>query len=300
MDMITPVLNSLLSFFLSIAEIFIYALIAVLVPFLLLLFGNFLYWILIKRQKIPKRSRKRELHYVEKFNPVKLIFWDFPKRLMQDYFSRNPDSFDTYGVHVFAGEQGSGKSIAAAHFIKMIKERNPLCHIASNINLNFQNSVIHDWTDIIQTSNGTDGQVIFLDEIQNWFSSNESKNFPPEMLTEITQQRKQRKIVVGTSQVFTRISKPIREQITLLYKPMTIAGCFTIVRVYKVSLNDDGTVKNMKMRRWYAFVHDDELRSCYDTYEKVERLSVKGFQPRSEQLSSDNNISQSVNVSVKK
>ena len=300
MDMLTPVLNSLLSFFLSIAEIFIYALIAVLVPFLLLIFGNFLYRLLIKRQKLPKRTKKREFHYVEKFNPVKLIFWDFPKRLMQDYFTRNPDTFDTYGVHVFAGEQGSGKSIAAAHFIKMIKERNPCCHIASNINLNFQNSVIHDWTDIIQTSNGMDGQVIFLDEIQNWFSSNESKNFPPEMLTEITQQRKQRKIVVGTSQVFTRISKPIREQITLLYKPMTIAGALTIVRVYKVSLNDDGTVKNMKMRRWYAFVHDDELRSCYDTYEKVERLSVKGFQPRSEQLSADNNVTQSVNISVKK
>ena len=300
MDMITPVLNSLLSFFLSIAEIFIYALIAVLVPFLLLIFGNFLYRLFIKRQKLPKRTKKREFHYVEKFNPVKLIFWDFPKRLMQDYFTRNPDTFDTYGVHVFAGEQGSGKSIAAAHFIKMIKERNPCCHIASNINLNFQNSVIHDWTDIIQTSNGTDGQVIFLDEIQNWFSSNESKNFPPEMLTEITQQRKQRKIVVGTSQVFTRISKPIREQITLLYKPMTIAGALTIVRVYKVSLNDDGTVKNMKMRRWYAFVHDDELRSCYDTYEKVERLSVKGFQPRSEQLSADNNVTQSVNIAVKK
>ena len=117
------------------------------------------------------------------------------------------------------------------------------------------------------------------------------------MLTEITQQRKQRKCVVGTSQVFTRISKPIREQITLLYKPMTIAGCLTIVRVYKVALNDDGTVKDMKRRRVYAFVHDDELRSCYDTYEKVERLTLKGFQPRSEQL--QDTIPQKLNISMK-
>ncbi len=297
MDMITPVLNSIIGFMLSIFELVAYVLIAFLVPFCVMLLLNFLYRAVIKRQKLPKRSKKRVFRYVDKFNPIKLIFWDFPKRLIQDYYSRNPDGFDTYGVHVFAGEQGSGKSIAAAHFIKMIKERNPLCHIASNISLDFQDGVIHDWTDIIQTSNGTDGQVIFLDEIQNWFSSNESKNFPPEMLTEITQQRKQRKIVVGTSQVFTRISKPIREQITLLYKPMTIAGCLTIVRVYKVSLNDDGTVKNMKMRRWYAFVHDDVLRSCYDTYEKVERLSVKGFQPRSEQLS--DSPSSNVNISFK-
>lgn len=299
MDMITPVLNSILNFMFSILQAFLCVLLAVLIPVCVMLLFNFLYRLVFKRQKVPKRSKRPAFHYVEKFNPVKLVFWEFPRRIIKDYFERNPDSFDTYGVHVFAGEQGSGKSIAAAHFIKMIKERNPCCRIASNINLDFQDSVIHDWTDIIQTSNGESGQVIFLDEIQNWFSSNESKNFPPDMLTEITQQRKQRKIVVGTSQVFTRISKPIREQITLLYKPMTIAGCFTIVRVYKVSLNDDGTVKKMKMRRWYAFVHDDELRSCYDTYEKVERLSVKGFQPRSEQLS-DSSTPQNVNISVTK
>lgn len=298
MDMITPVLNSILNFMFSIAQAFLYAFLAVFVPLSIMILLNFVYRIIFKRQKLPRRKKKRVFHYNEKFNPIKLLFWDFPKRLMQDYFSRNPDNFDIYGVHVFAGEQGSGKSIAAVHFIKCIMERNPCCCVASNINLNFQNSKIEDWTDILQTCNGEDGQVIFLDEIQNWFSSNESKNFPPEMLTEITQQRKQRKCVVGTSQVFTRISKPIREQITLLYKPMTIAGCLTIVRVYKVALNDDGTVKDMKRRRVYAFVHDDELRSCYDTYEKVERLTLKGFQPRSEQLQNDT-ITQKFNISMK-
>lgn len=298
MDMITPVLNSILNFMFSAFQVVLFAFLAVFVPLCVMLLLNFLYRFIFKREKLPKRSKKRVYHYVDKFNPVKLLFWDFPQRLIKDFFSRDPDSFDTYGVHVFAGEQGSGKSIAAVHFIKMIMERNPCCKVASNINLDFQHSVIHDWTDILQTSNGSDGQVIFLDEIQNWFSSNESKNFPPEMLTEITQQRKQRKIVVGTSQVFTRISKPIREQITLLYKPMTIVGCLTVVRVYKVDLNDDGTVKKMKRRRWYAFVHDDELRNCYDTYEKVERLSVKGFQPRSdfEQIP----IVQNVNIISKK
>lgn len=300
MDMITPVLTAILNFMFAIMQALLYVFLAVFVPLCFMLLANFVYRVIFRRQKLPKRSKKLIFHYAGRFNPLKLLFWDFPKRLMQDYFERCPDSFDTYGVHVFAGEQGSGKSIAAVHFIKMIIERNPLCRVASNINLDFQDSVIHDWTDILQTSNGTNGQVIFLDEIQNWFSSNESKSFPPEMLTEITQQRKQRKIVVGTSQVFTRISKPIREQITLLYKPMTIAGCLTIVRVYKVSLNDDGTVKKMKMRRWYAFVHDDELRSCYDTYEKVERLSIKGFQPRSEQIHESVSIVQNVNISSKK
>lgn len=97
------------------------------------------------------------------------------------------------------------------------------------------------------------------------------------MLTEITQQRKQKKCIVGTSQVFTRLSKPIREQITLLYKPTTIAGALTIVRVYRCHVDQEGNLENQKMLRFYAFVHDDELRNAYDTYSKVERLVNKGF-----------------------
>lgn len=277
--MINAVLSSLANFAWMIMQAVLSVLLAVLVPFFLMLLFNFLYQLCIKKRKPPKRSKLRVLHYAEKQNVFKLFFWDFPKRLVKDYFDRDPDSFDTYGVHIFAGEQGSGKSIAAVHFVKCILERNPCAKLAGNISLDFQDGVINDWTEILMRKNGIYGQVIFLDEIQNWFSSNESKNFPPDMLTEITQQRKQRKVVVGTSQVFTRISKPIREQITLLYKPLTVAGCLTVVRVYKVSLKDDGTVDKMRLRKVYAFVHDDELRNCYDTYEKVERISVKGFQP---------------------
>lgn len=281
--MVIDVFTSVCKIIISLLKYVIYAFLAVLIPILFMCLVFFL-WHIIKGDKLPRRRKRIHLHYAKRSNLLKVFFWDFPKRLVSDFFSRDPDHFDTYGVHVFCGEQGSGKSIALVHFIKMIKERNPMCRISSNISLDFQDGVITDWKNILQHNNGELGQVIVLDEIQNWFSSNESKDFPPEMLTEITQQRKQRKIVVGTSQVFTRISKPIREQITLLYKPMTIAGCLTIVRVYKVRLKDDGTVDKMRFMRWYCFVHDDELRNSYDTFEKVERISLNGFQPRSEQI----------------
>lgn len=274
--MALQVLNSVLDVLFNLLQWVVYAVIAFVVP---IIFMTFVFFIvgLIRGRKIPRRKRKREYKYVQRFNPVRIFFWDLPRQLVNDWFNRNPDGFDTYGVHIFCGEQGSGKSMAAIHFIKCMMERNPCAKLASNINLNFQDGKIEDWTQILQRNNGEEGQIIFLDEIQNWFSSNESRNFPPSMLTEITQQRKQRKIVVGTSQVFTRVSKPIREQITLLYKPMTVLGCLTIVRVYKADVNDDGTVEKLHRRRVYCFVHDDELRNCYDTFEKVERLSLKGF-----------------------
>lgn len=251
----------------------------------------YLFWVLyyyakgkrIKRRKVPPVSD----HYIHPGSIFKRLFIDFPKRLVLDLYNKNPDSFDTFGVHIFCGEQGSGKSIAMMHFIKMCQERNPLCKVASNIEIDSQDSVISDWTDILTTNNGWRGQVVVLDEIQNWFSSMESKDFPPEMLTEVTQQRKQRKVIVGTSQVFTRMSKPIREQITYLYKPFTIAGCLTFVRVYRCKINDEGTVDNMRMQRMYFFVHDEELRNCYDTYGKVERQAIVGFQSRADQLHND-------------
>lgn len=274
--MVLDVLNAVLDVFFDLLQWVLYALIVIIVPVIFMSLCFFV-WGLIRGKKIPRRKRSRSYKYVTHFNPARLLFWELPRQLVNDFFSRDPDTFDIYGVHIFCGEQGSGKTMAALHFIKCILERNPCAKLASNIHLNFQDGKIEDWTQILKYNNGVEGQIIFLDEIQNWFASNESKNFPPSMLSEITQQRKQRKIVVGTSQVFTRVSKPIREQVTLLYKPMTIFGCFTIVRVYKADINDDGAVDQLHRRRIYCFVHDDDLRNCYDTYEKVERLSVKGF-----------------------
>lgn len=276
--MTLDVLNAVLDVLFNLLQYVVYAIILIIVPMTFMCFVFFVVG-LIKGKKIPRRRIKRVFKYVRHFNPVRLLFWELPKRLMSDWYARNADGFDVYGVHLFCGEQGSGKSMAALHFIKCALERNPCAKLASNIELDFQDGKITCWQQILQYNNGEEGQIIFLDEMQNWFSSNESRNFPPAMLTEITQQRKQRKMVVGTSQVFGRVSKAIREQVTLLYKPMTILGCLTIVRVYKADIKDDGTVEKLHRRRVYCFVHDDELRNCYDTYEKVERLSVKGFQP---------------------
>lgn len=101
MDMITPVLNSILNFMFSIAQAFLYAFLAVFVPLCVMIFFNFVYHVVVKRQKLPRRKKKRTFHYNERFNPVKLIFWDFPKRLMQDYFNRNPDNL-TFTAFTFS------------------------------------------------------------------------------------------------------------------------------------------------------------------------------------------------------
>lgn len=235
------------------------------------------------------RLQKRRIKSKYKKRPAFVrIFWDFPKRLARDFFSRNPNAMNIHGVYVFAGEQGSGKTIAAIQFMREILRKYPLIRVKSNISIHFQHGKIEHWKELLFSNNGEIGEIDFIDEMQNWFSSNESKNFPVEMLTEVTQQRKQHKVIVGTSQVFTRLAKPIREQTKFLCLPNTLFGCITIVRVYKPELDDTGTLVNKKFVRMYFFVHDKDLRECYDTYEKVARLANKGFQPATERTAMNN------------
>ncbi len=80
------------------------------------------------------------------------------------------------------------------------------------------------------------------------------------------------------------MAKQLRQETTVLMKPITILGCFTIVRVYKPNVDADGAIKKARCLKWYFFVHTNELREAYDTYAKVERLSLKGFKPRNEQI----------------
>jgi len=118
-----------------------------------------------------------------------------------------------------------------------------------------------------------------MDELQNWFSSNDSKNFPPEMLSVITQNRKNRRIILGTSQNFYLLAKAIRSQATEVRRCTTLLGCLTIVRRAEPILDSEGNVKEWKNRGMYFFVHNKKLRDSYDTYKVIDNLSKSGFKP---------------------
>lgn len=119
-----------------------------------------------------------------------------------------------------------------------------------------------------------------MDELQNWFSSNDSKNFPPEMLSVITQNRKNRRIILGTSQVFNMLAKAIRTQTTEVRRCTTLLGCLTLVRRLEPILDSEGNVVEWKKKGFYFFAHDKKLRESYDTWKVIERFKNVGFQKR--------------------
>ena len=228
-----------------------------------------------KREKIPQGK-----HKIKKKSKLRRLFIEFPKAYVNDLFNRKPDFFPYSGVHIVCGEQGAGKTVTVAYVLREIKKLYPKVKICTNFGYKAQDDELTHWEGLVFKNNGFEGEIDVLDEIQNWFSSNESKDFPVEMLQEISQQRKQRKMIFGTAQVFERVAKPLREQAHFVYKPLTIFGCLTIVRVYKPKIDSDGQIKKTRMRTCFFFVHDEELRDCYDTYRKVERLAKGGFSPR--------------------
>lgn len=248
-------------------------------PIMLMMCVFFVYYHFIKKMPIPHR---REPPSSRKRNFFIRLFWDFPKRFVLDRLTQDPDRYSNTAIIFFEGEQGSGKTIAAVQYIYDELRKFPLAQFSSNIDVKGQKELLQDINQIIESDNGIYGQLNLLDETQNWFNSNESKNVPVEFVGEICMQRKQAKAIIGTTQRFNRLSKQLRQETRFLMRPITIMGCLTIVRKYKPNVDSDGVITKMKLLGVYFFVHSDELREAYDTYAKVKRLTLKGFKPKSE------------------
>ena len=121
-------------------------------------------------------------------------------------------------------------------------------------------------------ANGLEGVLYLIDEIHLEFNSLESKNIPIEIMVEVSQQRKQRKHIVGTSQVFMRMAKPLREQI----KDVVICkNFFHSIQFNRLIDGESAIEKNGKLVfdtvKYSLWFHSPELYSCYDTYAKMKR-----------------------------
>lgn len=225
-----------------------------------------------------RRPLKGEHNRVKRPGFLVNLFYRFPVRWVEDFLARNPEFFAHQGCIVYTGRQGFGKTIAMVEQCMQWQKEYPKAKCISNLAYTGEDDHLNDWHMLIDYKNGIQGVICMIDEMQNWFSSNQSKNFPPEMLEVITQNRKNRRVIMGTAQCFNRLAKPIREQATEVRKCFTIFGCVTFVHRVIPELDSSGDVVKWKHRGIYYFVHSAELRNSYDTYQVIESLSKSGFQ----------------------
>lgn len=207
--------------------------------------------------------------------------WKYKKAFRKEH----PEYFDPDGILVFCGPQGAGKTLSAVQYVMNLCRNYPGMVLVSNVSIKpeYLNGVeLYQYKgleDLSRYSNGYAGVCFLIDEIQIEFNSLESKNIDPVVITEIAQQRKQRKHIVGTSQVFNRIAKPFREQFKYAVMCRNIAGYFqinTLVRGEDCTVDDTGKVTTEKVRRFYWF-HRPDVYSAYDTYAKIIRTNSVGY-----------------------
>ena len=261
-------------------------------PFVVVGIFYYIYFRFYKKMDVPVKEFESD---TKSPNIFKRLFIDFPKRFVLDRLTLDPNEFKYFGFYLFVGEQGSGKTVAVAEFLNRLKREYPLMKIATNFDYVGEDSKIESWQNLIFNNNGIYGQADVIDEVQNWFSSNQSKDFPPEMIQEITQQRKQRKIFIGTTQRFERMAKPLREQVNYIYKPITIAGCLTIVSVYKPHIDHEGQIEKMRPVKRYFFIHNDEIRNSFDTYKKIAKQAEGGYHVDNQQGITVNTVVENYN-----
>lgn len=194
-----------------------------------------------------------------------------------DFYASHPGYFHPEGLLVFCGEQGSGKTLSAVQYVKKLCERYPLAILCTNVEIHGlpegTEVVEYDGLDCLKSlENGYYGVIYLIDEIHLEFNSLESKNIDIEVMIEVSQQRKQRKHIIGTSQVYGRLAKPFREQIRnvmLCSNFMKVLQINTLIDGAK-STEKDGHLVTESVKRFMWF-HRPELYDSYDTYAKMRR-----------------------------
>lgn len=175
------------------------------------------------------------------------------------------------GLCVYCGWQGEGKTLSAVREIFEIKKYYPKCIIVSNTPLYNCEYILADTMEKMKKCflirNGEDGVIYLIDEAHN-FMFGKKKGVSIESMNELCQQRKQKKRIIMTVQIWEDLDVPVRKQVPKIVKCRKWFNKWQINTIYKgKTLHYD-----KKEGEWIAdkdyteiFKHNDEYYNRYDT-----------------------------------
>lgn len=191
-------------------------------------------------------------------------------------FARNnPDYFYPDGIWCFCGPQGSGKTLSAVQCLQKLCKEYPKAIVVSNLQISgIENTIIpfDNYEQLKEMDNGIYGIIFFLDELHILWNSLESKDIPVSEMACFCQMRKNRRVIIGTSQVYSRIAKPIREQLKFAIDCRNFFGLLQVNTVLDPaeSIEKNGVIE-AKVVGTHFWFHKPELYNSYDTLFKIER-----------------------------
>lgn len=190
-------------------------------------------------------------------------------------YHRPPRNQFPAGARVYKGFQGDGKTLSLIHDFFELIEQFPDCKKFGNVKLTgvpgYQ--IIESDDDLnraLMCANGAQGVVIVLDEAQLFFSKRNGISF--ESLTAICQNRKDRRRILMTSQIWEDLDIPLRKQVDEVVKCRNYLGFIQFNQVFngrtlRWSKQDNDWVADKKYS--YIYKHNQDLYDRYDTFQKI-------------------------------
>lgn len=198
------------------------------------------------------------------------IYWStFKDKLTKDKTKKFP-----VGTRIYKGFQGSGKTLSCVAYLFRLKEEYPNCKIFGNIKINKLKDYryLETDSDIIKAlnySNGEDGVAILIDEAHLYFGKKTGISI--DVLTAISQQRKDRKRIIFTSQIWEELDISLRKQVKEVVDCRNYFGIQVNTVSDGESLHWDKTESSYVANKLYTeiFKHNDKLYKSYDTLQKI-------------------------------
>jgi len=194
-----------------------------------------------------------------------------------------------YGIYGFFGLPGYGKTISMTRYLnKMRKKYGDKIYIMTNYHYVGQDIEFTTWRQLLQEYDKP--LIVAWDEVQNEFNSRDFKDFPINLLTQLTQVRKGNGIqLLYTSQRWHFVDKNFRTLSFGCYDCHTIMGRYTYALKYDPDTYDDkcnqkSVDKKMRCRAsgGLCFVQTDTLRNSFDSYKMLATAKSKQYMSRTE------------------
>lgn len=221
----------------------------------------------------------------------KLIKWKFIDlyREVKRIWNKEEKKVHLYGIYGYFGLPGKGKTMGLVYQLRYLRKRyGDKIYIMTNFHYDDEDFKFTSWRDLLKEYDRP--LVCAWDEVQNEFNSRDFKNFPVELLTLLTQNRKGNgKQILYTAQRWNRVDKVFRELTHYAIECNTIFGRWTRLRYYHwEDYESKNATPQVELRRrikpikTVGFVQDDDIRNSYDSYQMLESAKSKDYMDRDE------------------
>jgi hypothetical protein len=192
--------------------------------------------------------------------------------------------FKGYGLHCYVGLFGSGKTSSMVRDAYLYALKYKQLTILTNMKLqNFPKHTkiieMDNYKQIIESPANT---LILIDEISTVFNSRDWKKegIPADLLEQLLQVRKQRKMMFCTAQRFKHVDALIRD----ITATVRVCRCYmerwNIVKTYDgedFNNNYGNSLHKPICLHMKGFVQTDFMRTLYDTHEMVEKMKKQKY-----------------------